>query len=811
MPAARRRPPSSGALAALAAALLAALAACESASGGPSGLTTVDADGGASPILADARMDAAPPGPDAAAPADLPVPPDPDLGAAPDAAPPDAAVDAGRGAPALRVTPAGGLDFGPVAQGIGATRPLTLGNEGQAPLTVASLRVVVGEGALSGEFALVADAGFPPTTGAGPGLVGPDEVATVLVAFTNLGPAEGAAEAALVVASDDPRAPERMVPLRAARAGEPNCAAALEPETFDFGRVAHGAAKDATFLVRNVGTGRCGFRAAAVHACTAAPAPFLPGAECTPGTPSEHFAVVGTPIPSADGLGPGEAVAVRVRFEPPPMDSTPFGLDEYAGLLHVTMADPYAPAGAADRFEVPPAPATGAPAPNLLGRGGTGEIAVVPGHLDFGLVTVGCAAPGRTVTVTAGGTAPLLVTAVEPGDDCAAAFAFELPPIPADGLSVTAGAPLLVAVRFTPDAVGEATCTLTIHSSDPDDPAVTVTIAGEGVLGGSHQDTFAAGAPRPVDVLFVIDDSGSMCETQDRLGADVAAFLDRADQAGLDYRVGVVSTCVQGPDVCAGAGELRSPWFVAPAWERWVAPATRAHLAAAVELGCNGGSDAQEAGLQAAWLALTDPRARLTETVCGDDGDCPAPDRCLPDLGRCGGANGGFLREEALLELVFLSDEDDQSVAPPEFYLGSFLALKGGPGSGAARAHAIVGDDDGGCVDPVTLEPLAEAGARYHYLAEQTGGVTGSICADSYGPTLAAIAAAAAATPRRFRLSRVPAPATLRVRLGGADCADGWSYDLRTNSVELAEGGACWPAGDEPLAVSYDVLCATGR
>src|SRR5690349_19893924 len=45
-----------------------------------------------------------------------------------------------------------------------------------------------------------------------------------------------------------------------------------------------------------------------------------------------------------------------------------------------------------------------------------------------------------------------------------------------------------------------------------------------------------------MDLLFVIDNSGSMGQEQTNLIANFATFIDVLDQSGLDYRVAVTTT-----------------------------------------------------------------------------------------------------------------------------------------------------------------------------------------------------------------------------------------------------------------------------
>jgi len=52
---------------------------------------------------------------------------------------------------------------------------------------------------------------------------------------------------------------------------------------------------------------------------------------------------------------------------------------------------------------------------------------------------------------------------------------------------------------------------------------------------------------RDVDILFVIDNSGSMAEEQARLARNFPAFIDSLDNMGADYRIGITTTDVAHP------------------------------------------------------------------------------------------------------------------------------------------------------------------------------------------------------------------------------------------------------------------------
>jgi hypothetical protein len=152
-----------------------------------------------------------------------------------------------------------------------------------------------------------------------------------------------------------------------------------------------------------------------------------------------------------------------------------------------------------------------------------------------------------------------------------------------------------------------------------------------------------------MDLLFVIDDSGSMEEEQSNLAANFPRFIEvldaftARDGGPLDYRVGVTTTGVHInivlpfpipiPAAATADGELQKDCGMSRKWIE------RADGDVAGTFGCvaNVGTDGSgmEMPLRAAELAFVD-RVNV-------------------------GANAGVLREDALLAIVFLTDEDDCS------------------------------------------------------------------------------------------------------------------------------------------------------
>ena len=706
-------------------------------------------------------------------------------------------------APSIRVTPEDVVDFGVVARNFTAERTLTILNAGHAALEISEILVEQGQGAQANEFAVVPDPLFPPTSGAGVGILQQNAALVLDLTFLNDGLESGEAWGTITLRSNDETNREIVVNLKATRTGAPVCDVVLQPASLNYGTVPHGAEKKMTMVIHNIGSGNCSFLRADVSGCMTSMFPGFP-ATCSPGTASNEFRVVRAPIPIQEGLAPGASEEIQVLFEPPPGAPLIDIFDDYAALLQITMIDPYGPPGADNSFKVPPDPTgLGTVSANLEGRSGISRVSVLPDHIDFGLVTIGCCSQTHRVSVYNSGTAPLVVDEIEPGPECSTEFLIERPPLPAE---VTTAQPLIVEVTFHAQQLGEQNCNLIIRSSDVSSPVITVPMEGAGTLETHQIDEFEQVAGQEVDIIFVVDDSGSMCEEQDRMARELDRFINHAQTWGNQYQIGVVSTCVQGDDVCEGAGHLKSKFYQAPDWERWVDNSTWPHFTENVDIGCNGGSDSQEAALEAAHMALSLPIIHLSGTPCGSNADCQLPDICLPNAAVCGGFNGGFLREDAALEIVILSDEEDQSPAPPDFYVDFFKSIKGFANESFLHVHSIVGDRDYGCGDETT-STSADAGDRYIYVSEATGGIVESICNDSFADALSQIGSIAFGLKVQFFLSRSADPSTLSVSVDGVVCTQGWTYDADSNSVIFIEDGPCMPEEGQHIVMEYDAIC----
>jgi hypothetical protein len=183
---------------------------------------------------------------------------------------------------------------------------------------------------------------------------------------------------------------------------------------------------------------------------------------------------------------------------------------------------------------------------------------------------------------------------------------------------------------------------------------------------GGDDDTPAPDAPvapppddpgpgcQAIDVLFVIDNSGSMGQEQTNLIANFPSFIGVLDTSGLDYRVAVTTT---GRDYSY----------------TMTAPIGGVTIPMSIDGGDNGAM-LQTPAMTKRWIDKTDPDVSGTFSTLANVGTNGPSDEMPLSAMRdafeermADGTNQGFHRPEALLAIVFLTDEEDcsyeQSVA----------------------------------------------------------------------------------------------------------------------------------------------------
>ena len=359
-------------------------------------------------------------------------------------------------------------------------------------------------------------------------------------------------------------------------------------------------------------------------------------------------------------------------------------------------------------------------------------------------------------------------------------------------------------------------------------------------------DVFQQLSVRKVDILWVVDSSGSMAPKQARLAANFTTFINQLVTANppIDFHIGVISTDTDDP---ASRGTLRS-WTLGQKSSNFIAcvpqtaggtlyntadqpaQATMTATLAFTQMSNVGilGSP-QERGLYATYLALMNagnissaaterfirPEAALYVVVISDEDDascqpmtkqavCTADPgcRCAPDNTLSGAGNFGstayftrFLENYkgygnselvSLAAIVALEDGLDAGV-PSQFGDLNFHAGCCRPTGGGTCPTG--GANDGGF-------EVAYYGGRYIKVASDTGGVAVSVCNSDFSGALSALGYAASGLRREFRLSRGPEVRPMSGKAGGVEL-----FVSPPSSANCTVSGNC-PGGQ---------VCRSGR
>ncbi len=306
------------------------------------------------------------------------------------------------------------------------------------------------------------------------------------------------------------------------------------------------------------------------------------------------------------------------------------------------------------------------------------------------------------------------------------------------------------------------------------------------------------------DILIVMDNSCSMQPYQARLADNFNPFLSYLEEAQVEYQIGVVTTTIEVPTepygACTGADYSAIPEGGHLVDSTWIDNDTvdaETVFGDLVQGGVCG--NGYEMGLESAYRAMTPPIS-IEENL-------------------------GFLRDSAVLSMIFVSDEEDASPLGVNRYLNEFRSVKGFDERDAYNASALAVLDEQDCAEQVRQG--STEGSRYVDIAEQTDGITASICQEDFESILTDISLRASRLVDEFYLTVLPNPGSLEVYIledgdyvtedeEGDDaeaepipCDDGvWTYELEDPDTDpravIIFDLASLPPPKSKIVVRYD-------
>lgn len=274
-----------------------------------------------------------------------------------------------------------------------------------------------------------------------------------------------------------------------------------------------------------------------------------------------------------------------------------------------------------------------------------------------------------------------------------------------------------------------------------------------------------------LDVLFVVDDSGSMSEHQKNLIANIPALTKAALKNGVHVHAGVTTTTNE----CNFTKVCNGMFTGAPK----VADSKKADFLSLLAMNLNVGTNGSgmEQPLDTAVAALSEP----------------ALSQDHPD----------FLRSNAHLAIVFLTDADDQSdKQTPESFANFVKTLKPNPGQATVVSIQVLPGDK-------NCQTSEEQGPRLDTAIKLLNGKMINLCAQDFGAQLGQLGSGIAGqVAQEIPLTTTPDSSSIVVTFGSTtlvagDMHYGWVYDSVKNAVILGDK-INWSSmsGDE-LVVSF--------
>lgn len=322
---------------------------------------------------------------------------------------------------------------------------------------------------------------------------------------------------------------------------------------------------------------------------------------------------------------------------------------------------------------------------------------------------------------------------------------------------------------------------------------------------------------RKIDILWVIDNSGSMQSSQDNLIENFNSFIQKFQTLNYDFHMAVTSTDAYLDAVDTG-GSYKN--FYCPAFNKKCSilrDGPGKDATASLHSGINI-LDRTVSNL----TSVFNLNARQGTQGYGDERAFLSLKTTLQNS-----ANAGFLRPDAFLAIIIVSDEDDFS------HSGLTPALETLSNNGYltdSRTHKV--SDYVSFLDTLTnssngvrnysvntISILDETcktqlnttftgrriGKRYMELANLTGGAKASLC-DDFGGSLQLISDMVLTLSSSFKLDREPLVETIKVVVDGNlvpnDSVNGWTYDASNITVNFH--GTSIPSADSKISITFD-------
>ena len=264
----------------------------------------------------------------------------------------------------------------------------------------------------------------------------------------------------------------------------------------------------------------------------------------------------------------------------------------------------------------------------------------------------------------------------------------------------------------------------------------------EGQYEKASEEFLQHGDAPAVDILFVIDNSASMYEEQQKLGDRIRSFIGEISQ--LDWQIAFTTT-----DVSDGSFGIKGSFLpLEGASGNIITKATPNYESVFLN-------------------TATRPESNCDLYECASGDEMPMLASILA-MRKSTNENNAFFRDKADLVVVYLSDEDENSVGGPDTTQGSDVVNTVNEIFGAKKsfsAYAIIVEPGDKKCEAAGVASPQHMGNNINSVVQLTHGVTGSICDNDYGKSLSKIGQKVRQLADRVELSELPLLNTVTVSL----------------------------------------------
>lgn len=307
-----------------------------------------------------------------------------------------------------------------------------------------------------------------------------------------------------------------------------------------------------------------------------------------------------------------------------------------------------------------------------------------------------------------------------------------------------------------------------------------------------------------VDILWVIDDSGSMATSQANVANNFQSFINKFQQTNFDYQIAVTTTTA-----------WRAPVESDPSLARF--------------------KDGTDATSHTGITVIKPDTPNLEQTFVTNlvqgtsgSGDERGWQSMKEALSLQANLDEPFPRQDALLAVIFLTDEDDfshdgtnnlQNGTPeypdpydnpalhdPMVYHDFLYNLTNSTPDKLNFMVNTIGIFDQTCLDQLNTSWTGRKIAqRYAGVTDATKGYKGSLC-DDFTDVMSGISDSILEKSTTFKLNRQPAVDTIVVKVDGVlipeDPVNGWTYNAAT--LEISFHGTAIPGAGAQVSITFD-------